>query len=223
MTFDQIAAFAVLAGLMLLFIWGRIRYDLAAVLALLAALLIGIVKPKAAFSGFSDDIVIIVASALVISAAVERSGVVEAVISRLTRRISKVGSQIGLLVGSVTLLSAMVKNIGALAMLMPSAFQLAKKSNASPSCFLMPMAFGSLLGGLMTLVGTSPNIIVSRVREEMTGEPFSMFDYTPVGAGVAAAVFVVRVLALLRHWRGPRARGRRSPGGPSPVGGPPPS
>ena len=190
MNFDQIAAFTVLGGLMLLFISGRIRYDLAAVLALLAALLIGIVKPQEAFSGFSDDIVIIVASALVISAAVERSGVVEAVISRLTRRVSTVGSQLGVLVGSVTLLSAMVKNIGALAMLMPSAFQLARKSNASPSCFLMPMAFGSLLGGLITLVGTSPNVIVSRVRAEMTGQPFGMFDYAPVGLGLALVGFL---------------------------------
>jgi di/tricarboxylate transporter len=190
MTFQQIAAFSVLAGLMLLFIWGRIRYDLAAILALLVALLIGIVEPKAAFAGFSDDIIIIVASALVISAAVERSGVVEAVISRFTRGADRVGAQLTVLVGSVTLLSALVKNIGALAMLMPSAFQLARKSHASPSCFLMPMAFGSLLGGLITLVGTSPNIIVSRVRQEMTGQPFSMFDYAPVGLGLALVGFV---------------------------------
>jgi di/tricarboxylate transporter len=190
MNIEQISAFAVLAGLMLLFIWGRIRYDLAAVLALLASLLIGIVEPKAAFSGFSDDIIIIVASALVISAAVERSGVVEAVISRLSRRADTIGSQLAVLVGSVTLLSALVKNIGALAMLMPSAFQLAKRSKSSPSCLLMPMSFGSLLGGLITLVGTSPNIIVSRVRAEMTGEPFGMFDYAPVGLGLALVGFV---------------------------------
>jgi di/tricarboxylate transporter len=190
MNIQQISAFAVLGGLMLLFIWGRIRYDLAAILALLASLLIGIVKPKAAFTGFSDDIIIIVASALVISAAVERPGVVEAVISRLSNRTQKIGSQLAVLVGSVTLLSALVKNIGALAMLMPSAFQLAKRSKASPSCFLMPMSFGSLLGGLITLVGTSPNIIVSRVRDEMTGQPFGMFDYAPVGLGLALVGFV---------------------------------
>jgi di/tricarboxylate transporter len=173
--------------MMLLFVWGRIRYDLVAVLALLAALLLGLVKPKDAFAGFSDDIVVIVASALVISAAVERSGVVEAAIARLSGGLNRMGSQLFLLVGSVTLLSALVKNIGALAMLMPAAFRMAKRSDSSPSCFLMPMAFGSLLGGLMTLVGTSPNIIVSRVREEITGEPFSMFDYTPVGLGLAVA------------------------------------
>ena len=185
MTTDQTLAFALLGAMMLLFIWGRIRYDLVAVLALLTALLVGIVEPAEAFGGFSDDIVIIIASALIISAAIERSGIVEAALGRLAGNIRKVGSQLTLLVGTVTILSAMVKNIGALAMLMPAAFQMAKKSGARPSCFLMPMAFGSLLGGLITMIGTSPNIIVSRVREEMTGEPFEMFDYAPVGLGLA--------------------------------------
>ncbi|WP_264832692.1 SLC13 family permease, partial [Klebsiella aerogenes] len=72
-------------------------------------------------------------------------------------------------------------NIGALAMMMPVAFQMAKRSNASPAAYLMPMSIASLLGGLITLIGTSPNIIVSRVLEEMTGQPFGMFDYGPVG------------------------------------------
>ncbi len=185
MTLDQMLAFGVLAGMMLLFIWGRIRYDLVAILALLASVLIGIVPADKAFSGFADDIVIIVASALVISAAVARSGIVEAALARVTGRFNSMGSQLIILVGSVTFLSAIVKNIGALAMLMPAAFQMAKKSHTSPSCMLMPMSFGSLLGGLITLVGTSPNIIVSRVREEMTGKPFGMFDYAPVGLGLA--------------------------------------
>jgi di/tricarboxylate transporter len=187
MTLPQILSFAVLGGMMALFIWGRLRYDMVAILALLVSLAVGIVAPDEAFTGFSDDIVIIVASALVISAAIERSGVVEAVLARVTGRTQRVGSQLVTLVGSVTVLSALVKNIGALAMMMPAAFQMAKKSNSSPSLFLMPMAFGSLLGGLITLVGTSPNIIVSRVREQITGEPFSMFDYAPVGLGLAAA------------------------------------
>jgi len=187
MTQDQTFAFAILAGMMALFVWGRLRYDLVAVLALLAAVFSGIVPHKAAFSGFGDDIVIIVASALVVSAAVARSGVMEAVLHRVSPYITSVQGQIVVLVTVVTILSAFVKNIGALAMMIPVAFQMARRSNASPSCFLMPMAFGSLLGGLMTLVGTSPNIIVSRVREELTGQPFSMFDFTPVGLGLAAA------------------------------------
>lgn len=170
---------------MILFIWGRIRYDMVAVLALLTAILVGIVPAEEAFAGFSDDIVIIIASALVISAAVARSGIVEAALMKVAGRFERMGSQLLILTASVTFLSAMVKNIGALAMLMPAAFQMAKRTHVSPSCLLMPMSFGSLLGGLITLVGTSPNIIVSRVREEMTGEPFGMFDYAPVGLGLS--------------------------------------
>ena len=187
MTTPQLLAFAVLGGMMGLFLWGRIRYDMVAIIALVAALLLGIVQPEDAFTGFSDDIVIIIASALVISAAVARSGIVEAALARLTAPFNRFGSQLIVLVGSVTILSSLVKNVGALAMLMPAAFQMAKKSNSSPSCMLMPMAFGSLLGGLITLVGTSPNIIVSRVREEITGQPFGMFDYAPVGIGLSLA------------------------------------
>jgi len=166
-------------------VWGRLRYDIVAVLALLAGVIVGVIPADAAFTGFSDDIVIIVGSALIVSAAVARSGIVETVVDRLGGRMKRPGSQLLLLVGSATLLSGLVKNIGALAMLMPAAFHIAKRSNTSPSLFLMPMAFGSLLGGLITLVGTSPNIIVSRVREQLTGEPFSMFDYAPTGLGLS--------------------------------------
>jgi di/tricarboxylate transporter len=186
MTRDQTFAFAVLAGMVAVFVWGRLRYDLVAVLTLLAAVFTGIVPHEAAFSGFGDDIVIIVASALVVSAAVERSGVIGATLHRFSPNITFVQGQIVVLVTTVTILSAFVKNVGALAMMIPVAFQMARRSNTSPSCVLMPMAFGSLLGGLITLVGTSPNIIVSRMREELTGQPFGMFDFTPVGLGLAA-------------------------------------
>jgi len=185
MTQPQILAFAILAAMMGLFIWGRLRYDLVAVLALLASVAAGTVPAEKAFLGFADDIVIIVGSALVVSAAVARSGIVETALARVTARIPRVRWQLTVLVTSVTFLSALVKNIGALAMLIPAALRMAKKSDVSPSVFLMPMSFGSLLGGLITLVGTSPNIIVSRVREQMTGEPFGMFDYAPVGLGLA--------------------------------------
>jgi di/tricarboxylate transporter len=184
MTLPQILSVAVLGAMMLLFIWGKFRYDLVAILALLAALAVGIVKPKEAFSGFSDDIVIIVGSALVISGAVQRSGVIESAMLVLQRRVTRIRSQLLLLCASVGFASALVKNIGALAMMMPVAFQMSKRSNTAPAVFLMPMSFASLLGGLITLIGTSPNIIVSRVREEMTGHPFKMFDYVPVGLGL---------------------------------------
>ncbi|MEO5938470.1 MAG: SLC13 family permease [Sphingomonas sp.] len=184
MTTPQILSIALLFVMMALFIWGKFRYDVTAMLALLAGLALGIVKPKEAFTGFADDIVIIVGSALVISAAVQRSGLIERALGLLSKRVTKIRSQLIVLTASVGITSALVKNVGALAMLMPAAFQMAKKNNASPSVFLMPMSFASLLGGLMTLVGTSPNIIVSRVRQDMTGEPFKMFDYFPTGFGL---------------------------------------
>ncbi|MBZ9650020.1 SLC13 family permease [Sphingobium sp. 3R8] len=184
MTLPQWLSIATLVGMMCLFLWGRFRYDVTAVIALLAALVLGIVKPADAFKGFADDIVIIVGSALVISAAVQRSGVIEIAMRFLAGRVTSIRSQLLVLTASVGLSSALVKNVGALAMLMPAAVQMAKKNKASPSVFLMPMSFASLLGGLMTLVGTSPNIIVSRVRDEMTGKPFAMFDYFPTGFGL---------------------------------------
>lgn len=184
MTLPQWLSIATLAGMMVLFLWGRFRYDVTAVIALLAALALGIVEPTEAFKGFSDDIVIIVGSALIMSAAVQRSGVIETVVALVSQRLRRTRSQLLVLTGAVGIASALIKNVGALAMLMPAAGQLAKKNDVSPSVFLMPMAFASLLGGLMTLVGTSPNIIVSRVREDMTGTPFGMFDYLPTGLGL---------------------------------------
>mgnify|MGYP004517076615 CR=1 FL=1 len=194
MTIPQILSFAVIALMMVAFVWGRFRYDLVAAVALLASVAVGIVQPENAFNGFSDDIVIIVGSALLVSAGVARSGIMELLIQRYFPKITTVRLQLIVLVVIVTLLSAFVKNIGALAIMIPIAFQFAKRSNVSPSVFLMPMAFGSLLGGLMTQIGTSPNIIVSRLREEITGTPFTMFDFTPVGG--ALAVIGVIFLAI---------------------------
>ncbi|RCS24379.1 SLC13 family permease [Phyllobacterium salinisoli] len=194
MTPQQILAVIVIGLMMAAFVWGRFRYDIVAACSLLLAVTVGVVPFDAAFKGFSDEIVIIVASALVVSAGVARSGLMETVIQRLTPKLTSVRGQLAVLVITVTVLSAFVKNIGALAIMIPIAFQFAKRSNVSPSVFLMPMAFGSLLGGLMTQIGTSPNIVVSRIRGEMTGQSFTMFDFTPVGATLAVVGIVFLIL-----------------------------
>jgi di/tricarboxylate transporter len=186
MTFPQIAAFAILAAMMAMFVWGKLRYDLVALLALLAAVLAGIVPHDRAFSGFSDDIIVIVACALLLSAAVARSGAVESLLRPVSPFLHSTTAQVAALSAAVAALSPFVKNIGALAMLMPVAFQLARKHGTPASAVLMPMSFASLLGGIITLVGTSPNILVSRVRAETVGAPFSMFDFAPVGVLLAA-------------------------------------
>jgi di/tricarboxylate transporter len=197
MTLDQGLAFGIIIIMMVLFAWGRWRYDLVAVLTLVASVVAGIVPAEQAFKGFSDDIVIIVGSALVVSAAVGRSGAIERVVRWLGPYLHTVRRQVIALVGSVALLSAFIKNVAALAMLIPIAFQLARRTNTSPSSLLMPMSFGALLGGIVTLVGTSPNIIVSQLREQISGQPFGMFDFAPVGAGIAIAGFIF----LIFGWR----------------------
>jgi di/tricarboxylate transporter len=199
MRIDQWLSLLIIALMMGSFVWGRYRYDVVAAGSLLTAVLVGIVPAKDAFSGFADDIVIIVGSALIVSASISRSGIMDIALRRFSPERRGPRTQLIILVVIVAILSAFIKNIGALAIMIPVAIQMARKSRVSPSMFLMPMAFASLLGGLMTQIGTSPNIIVSRVREEITGQPFTMFDYTPVGASLAivGAIFLATCYRLL--------------------------
>ena len=199
MTLDQALSFAVLGGAILLFAWGRWRYDLIALGALFVGILVGVVKAKAAFTGFTSDVVVIIASALIISAAFARSGVAETLIRPLIPRLRRVQVQVPVFAGATALLSMLTKNVGALAILMPVALRVARRTRTSPSCLLMPMSFLALLGGLVTLVGTSTNIIASQVREETLGRPFEMFDFAPVGLGLTllGLVFVTFAYRLL--------------------------
>jgi di/tricarboxylate transporter len=211
-TLDQALAFGILGATVGLFLWGRIAYDLVALLALLAGVLVGIIPLDRAFSGFADDVVVIVAAALLVSAAVARSGAVETLMRPVLPFLTTTATQVPALAGAVLVASVFTKNIGALAIFMPVAMQLTRRTGTSPSALLMPMAFASLIGGLITLTGTSPNIIVARVRAEVTGTPFGMFDFTPVGLGIAAAGLVF----LSFGWR-LLPRGRR---GTAEVSGP---
>ena len=182
-----------------MFAWGRFRYDLTSLGVLLAGVLIGVVPAKKAFDGFSNEIVIIIGAALIVSVAIARSGVVDAAMRPLLPRLKTEQSQVPALVIITMLVSMLTKNVGALAMLMPTALQIARRTGVSPGRLLMPMSFASLLGGLVTLIGTSPNIIVSEVRQEVSGHPFQLFDFAPVGLGLAAvgAIFLTFGYRLL--------------------------
>ena len=190
MTLDQALAFGLIAATVGCFLWGRLPYDLVAMAALLVGVVIGIIPANKAFEGFSDEVVIIIAAALVVSASIARSGIVEAAMRSITPRLRTTAIQVPVLVGCVLLLSMVTKNVGALAIFIPMALQLARRTKTSPSSLLMPMAFASLMGGLVTLVGTSPNILIAKVRADATGTPFSMFDFTPVGLSIALIGFV---------------------------------
>jgi di/tricarboxylate transporter len=181
LTLPQIEALAIVAGMLVLFVSDRLRYDLVAALALSMAVLTGVVPAKKAFEGFSCSVVIIIASVLVISRAVAVSGIVDSAMRRVLRILDSTTLQVAALTAAVSFLSAFVKNVGALGVFMPVAIQAAERRNRPVSRYLMPLAFGSLVGGTITQIGTSPNVLISEVRQQVVGQPYHLFDYTPVG------------------------------------------
>ena len=205
MTADQVLIFAILGFAMVFFLWGRWRYDVVAFTALIAAVVGGVVPSADAFSGFGHPAVITVATVLVISRALQDSGIIDHIADIVCRAARHQTMQIGTLSGFGAVLSAFMNNVGALALLMP----LAMRIGGNPAALLMPLSFGSILGGLITLIGTPPNIIVATFRADIAGEPFQLFDFAPVGAPVAVIglLFVVTI-----GWRLiPRGRaGRKS-------------
>lgn len=191
--------FATLGLVLVLFVWGRWRYDLVALFALLVVTITGLVPAGEAFLGFGHPAVITVAAVLVVSRALFNSGMVDYIVRLMGKAGDNPLTQLAVLVIAVTICSGFMNNIGALALFMPVAIRMARKGGVSPSLYLMPLAFGSLLGGLITQVGTPPNIIISVFREETAAAaPFRMFDFAPVGAGVALAGVL---FILLVGWR----------------------
>jgi len=185
-TFEQGALFAVIACAMVLFVWGRWRYDIVALLALLAAVYLGIVSPHNAFSGFGHPAVITVAAVLVIGRALQISGLVNQFVRWLAPVSGSPLLQTAATSGLAASLSAFMNNVGALALMLPVTIRNAYRSGRSPSLLLIPLSFATLLGGLVTLIGTPPNIVIASARQQAVGTPFQMFDFSPVGLVVAA-------------------------------------
>ena len=198
MTFEQQTIVAILIGVFVFFLWGRWRYDVVAFTALMVSVLSGVISTDEAFNGFSHPAVITVAAVLVISAGLAVSGVIDRIAHIVVPPLKSLFLQISIMSSFSAILSAMMNNVAALALLMPATIDSAKKAKRSPALLLMPLSFGSILGGLITLIGTPPNIVIAHYRETVAGEPFSMFDFSPVGSVVA----VVGVLFLgLVGWR----------------------
>ncbi|MDD2161884.1 SLC13 family permease [Pseudomonas sp. MIL19] len=185
MTQDQGLIFAILAATMGLFLWGRWRHDIVALGALLACVITGLVPDQEAFAGFGHPAVITVACVLVLSFGLQRTGAVDAMAQRLLPANAGPMLSIAALTGLGALLSAFMNNVGALALLMPIALKIASKQELPPGRLLMPLAFGTILGGMTTLIGTPPNLIVSSFRAQSGAGPFAMFDFSPVGVAVA--------------------------------------
>ncbi len=198
MTPDQVTLFSLLFFVFVFLIWGRWRYDLVAFVALLVALLTGIVPKEQAFSGFGHPATVIIALVLIISRGLSNSGAIELVARYLVDASRKLATHITIMSGLAAALSALMNNVAALALLMPVDMQAAKKAGRSPSLSLMPLSFASILGGMITLIGTPPNIVIAEFRGAELGEPYRMFDFAPVG--LACAVVGVAYVALI-GWR----------------------
>ncbi len=185
MSLDQVLISLILAAVFGLFLWGRWRYDVVAVLALVSATVLGLVPMAEMFQGFGHPATVTVALVLILSRGLQNSGAIDIVAKYLMPPLERPEAHIGALSSVAGTLSAVMNNVGALALLMPAALASAARVKRSAAQVLMPLSFGSILGGLVTLIGTPPNIIIAAFRGEATGTPFSMFDFTPVGAAVA--------------------------------------
>ncbi len=209
LTSDQIAVFSVLLITLGLFGWGKLRHDMVAVIALLAVVAFGLVPGQDAFAGFGHPAVVTVAAVLVISHALKNSGVVDLVARRLLPFTANAFVHLVALTGVVTVMSAFMNNVGALALMLPVALATASEHKRSPAMLLMPLAFGSILGGMTTMIGTPPNIIIATYQSEQTGTGFGMFQFSPVGVPVALlGVLFVTIIG----WRLiPKARLSQNP------------
>lgn len=193
-TIDQMIVFSTLLLSLYLFVNGRFRYDIVALIALMIVTVFGVVSWNQAFAGFANPAVISVAAVLVISRGLQNAGVVEMLAGWLFKVGNRPTAQISALTGLVIVFSAFMNNVGALALLMPVGMKMARRSMIPAAVLLLPLAFGSHLGGMITLIGTPPNLIISAFRQENLGQPYDMFDFSPVGVTVSLVAFLFIVL-----------------------------
>ncbi len=187
MTFEQGYLFALIALTLASLIWSRVRHDVVAAGALFAAIIGGVVPASAAFSGFGHPATLIIALVLVVGAGLARSGAIELAARHLASTPRPVWAHIGLIGGAGALLSSVMNNVAALALLMPIDLQAAARAKRSAALTLMPLSFATILGGMVTLIGTPPNVVVATFRGDALGEPYRMLDFAPVGGVVALA------------------------------------
>ena len=198
MTSEQIFLFTLFGSVFALLIWGRIRYDLVAFAALVIAATSGFVTPAEAFSGFGHPAVVIIALVLIVSRGLLNSGAVEMIAGVVLSSNRPLPLHIGIMSVIGAALSAVINNVAALALLMSLDMEAAEKAKRAAALSLMPLSFATILGGMITLIGTPPNIVIAQYRERALGESYSMFDFAPVGLCVAIAGII---FVALIGWR----------------------
>ena len=198
MSSDQTLILGILLLTVAMFLWGRWRHDMVAAASLLACVVVGLLPAAEAFSGFGHPAVISVACVLVLSRGLQTSGAVDVLTRMMLPAKAGITLSMAALIGLGAVLSGFMNNVGAMALLMPVAIKLSKRLGLTPGQVLMPLAFGTILGGMTTLIGTPPNLIVAGFRAQAGLGSFGMFDYTPVGLAVAlGGVFFVALFG----WR----------------------
>ncbi|VEG90502.1 SLC13 family permease [Legionella spiritensis] len=195
---DAYLLFLILAVTLAMFVWGYYRYDMVALMSLITLVLVGLVPAGQAFEGFSNPAVITVAAVMVISGAIIQAGLVDKILEYIEPFLTSPFQLIAVICIVSAILSAFMNNVGALSLIMPVAIQGAINAKISPSRILMPLSFATVLGGLITKIGTPPNLLISSYRQSLTGEPFSMFDFTPAGMSIAV---VSLIFIILIGWR----------------------
>jgi len=207
---EENVVFLLLASALILFIWGKIRYDFIALAILFVLSILRIIPVEDTFSGFGHPAVITVAAVMIVSQGLQNSGLID-LIARWLEKIGKNNLLQTVVLCAVTgIASAFMNNVGAIAIMMPVAIKLSNKNNNPPSHILMPLAFSSILGGMMTLIGTPPNIIISTFRNNAIGSPFKMFDFMPVG--IFITIVGIAFVSIIGWRLLPKRKAQNGPG-----------
>ncbi|MGB0683173.1 MAG: SLC13 family permease [Magnetovibrionaceae bacterium] len=213
MSGDIILVFGILAIAVALFLSGRVRLDLTAIGVILALILTGLLSPAQALSGFGSPLVVLIAGLFVVGEGLYRTGVA-GTIGRAISRFSGTGEVrlVALMMPAIALLSAFMSSTGAVAIFIPIVISLAREAGLMPSRLLMPLSIAALIGGMLTLIGTPPNLAASEALVDGGQSPFGFFDFTPVGLvilGLGMAYILTAGRFLLPSRGEPSGGGKR--------------
>jgi len=206
---EQAIVIAVIIVSLILFVQAKLRYDIVAMLALLVITLTGITPAENAFSGFAHPAIITVAAVLVVSRGLLNVGAMDPVTDLVNRLKGGIEIKLLLLMGITAFFSSFMNNVGALALVMPVAIKIGKDNNLSPSYLLMPIAYASLFGGLITEIGTPPNLIISKYRDQYVSAPFDLLDFAPVG--LILTIVGILFVSLIGYKLIPNRRAKADP------------
>lgn len=198
MTLEQALVYTIIALVLMMLALEIWRYDLVALVGMILLVILGMVSVEEAFAGFGHPAVVTIASVLIVSRGLQNTGVADLVAKWMAKVGDRLAPQLTVLCALVILSSAFMNNIAALAIFIPVAVRLSRKSDHPTSLYLLPMAFSSHLGGLITLIGTPTNLIVSGLRAQYIGERFGLFAFAPVG--LAVSIIGVTFIAII-GWR----------------------